>query len=190
MDKPGRAFQAGPMSKLRIGILGTGGMGGTHAERFRHNPDVEIAALGDVSSEILARFVTRMKLDELPVRPRLYTDPAAMFREARLDAVAIITPHTLHFEHAMLAAEAGLHVFMEKPMVTSAQQAHALAARFKGTGKIFTIGYNTPCSPEFVFDLVDHQSQPFTRELAARQQRADTFGKPLDVFSRDLASLA
>lgn len=149
MDNSGRAWQARRMSKLRIAILGTGGMGGAHAERFRHHPDVEIAALCDVSSEILERFIARAKLDELPVRPQLYTDPAVMFREARLDAVAIITPHTLHFEQAMLAADAGLHVFMEKPMVTSAQQAHALAARFRGTGKIFTIGYNTPCSPEF-----------------------------------------
>jgi predicted dehydrogenase len=137
------------MSKLRIGILGTGGMGGTHAERFRSNPDVEIAALCDVSAEILERFVQRTKLGEHPQPPQLFTDPAAMFREAGLDAVAIITPHTLHYDQAMLAADAGLHVFMEKPMVTSAQQAHALAARFKGTGKIFTIGYNTPCSPVF-----------------------------------------
>jgi len=137
------------MSKLRIAILGTGGMGGTHAERFRNHPDVEIAALCDVSMEILEKFVQRLKLDDLPLRPRRFTDPATMFREAGLDAVAIITPHTLHYDHAMLAAGAGLHVFMEKPMVTSARQAHALAARFKGTGKIFTIGYNTPCSPEF-----------------------------------------
>jgi predicted dehydrogenase len=79
----------------------------------------------------------------------LFTDPATMFREADLDAVAIVTPHTLHFDHAMLAADAGLHVFMEKPMVTASAQAHALANRFKATGKIFTIGYNTPCTPEF-----------------------------------------
>ncbi len=137
------------MAKLRIAILGTGGMGGTHAERLRQNPDVELAALCDVSTEILEKFIARLKLGDGGSRPRLFTDPAAMFREARLDAVAIITPHTLHFDHAMLAADAGLHVLMEKPMVTSAEQAHALAARFQATGKIFTIGYNTPCTPEF-----------------------------------------
>lgn len=138
------------MSKLRIAILGTGGMGGAHAERFRQHPDVEIAALCDVSTAILEKFVARQLADYRPA-PRLFTDPATMFREAKLDAVAIITPHTLHFEHAMLAADAGLHVFMEKPMVTSSNQAHTLAQRFQGTGKVFTIGYNTPCSPEFDF---------------------------------------
>ena len=136
------------MAKLRIGILGTGGMGGAHAQRFRQNPDVEIVALCDVSDAILGKFVTQHLADYRPA-PRLFTDPVAFFRDARLDAVAIITPHTLHFAHAMLAADAGLHVFMEKPMVTSSDQAHALAQRFKGTGKVFTIGYNTPCTPEF-----------------------------------------
>jgi predicted dehydrogenase len=137
------------MPKLRIAILGTGGMGGAHAERFRHHPDVEIAALCDVSLEIIERFIQRMKLGDYQPPPQHFTEPATMFREAGLDAVVIVTPHTLHYDHAMLAAEAGLHVLMEKPMVTSAAQAHALAARFKATGKVFTIGYNTPCTPEF-----------------------------------------
>jgi predicted dehydrogenase len=138
-----------PGSKLRLAILGTGGMGGAHAERFRAHPHVQIAALCDVSTDILGQFVSRLKLGDLRPRPRLFTDPATMFREVQLDAVAIITPHTLHFDHAMLAADAGLHVFMEKPMVTASAQAHALANRFQATGKIFTIGYNTPCTPEF-----------------------------------------
>ena len=67
-----------------------------------------------------------------------------------------MTPHTLHFEHGMQALEAGCHVLMEKPMVTDSGQAHQLAAAVKKTGKIFTIGYNTPCTPEFNYlrDLV------------------------------------
>ncbi len=137
------------MSKLRIGILGTGGMGGAHAVRLRHNPDVVIAALCDVSPAVVDNFIQRQQLAGTQPAPLRFTDPARMFREARLDGVVIVTPHTLHFDHALLAADAGLHVLMEKPMVTSAAQAHALAARFQQSGKVFTIGYNTPCTPEF-----------------------------------------
>ena len=72
-----------------------------------------------------------------------------MFNAGGLDAVIIVTPHALHFEHAMLAADAGLHVFMEKPMVTSSEQAHDLAKQFGELGKVFIVGYNTPCMPEF-----------------------------------------
>lgn len=137
------------MPKLRIAILGTGGMGGTHVDRLRRLPEVEIAALCDVSLEIVDRFVRQHHLEDYAPPPQRFTDAATMFRRARLDAVVIITPHTMHFDHAMLAADAGLHVLMEKPMVTSAEQAYSLAARFKATGKVFVIGYNTPCTPTF-----------------------------------------
>jgi predicted dehydrogenase len=49
----------------------------------------------------------------------------------------------------MQALSAGCHVLMEKPMVTESSQAHRLAAHVKETGKILTIGYNTPCTPTF-----------------------------------------
>ncbi|MBP9913656.1 MAG: Gfo/Idh/MocA family oxidoreductase [Opitutaceae bacterium] len=137
--------------KIRLGILGTGGMAGAHIERLRSHPEVEIAALCDVSQDVLTRFKTRTKLDDYQPQPRLYTDAATLFRDGRLDAVIIITPHTLHFDHALLAIDAGLHVLMEKPMVTSAEQAHALAARLKTTDRVFIIGYNTPCTPEFAW---------------------------------------
>ena len=139
------------MTKIRLAILGTGGMAGVHAERFMNNPDAEIAALCDVSIEVIEKYKTRTGLDICEPAPAMFTDAATLFSEAKLDAVIIITPHTLHFDHAMLAADAGLHVFMEKPMVTSSEQAHALAKRFDELGKVFIIGYNTPCTPEFEY---------------------------------------
>ena len=137
------------MKKIRLAILGTGGMAGAHVERWLNHPNIVIAALCDVSLEIIEKFKVKTKLDSYKPQPEAFTDAATMFTEAKLDAVIIITPHTMHFEHAMLAADAGLHVFMEKPMVTSAEQAHALATRFKDLGKVFIIGYNTPCTPAF-----------------------------------------
>ena len=140
-----------PMNKIRLAILGTGGMAAEHVERFMKNPDVAIVALGDVSTTVMERFKTDTGLDAVEPVPEMFTDAATMFAEAELDAVIIITPHTLHFDHAMLAADAGLHVFMEKPMVTSSDQAHALAKRFSDLDKVFIVGYNTPCRPEFDF---------------------------------------
>ncbi|MBT5901261.1 MAG: Gfo/Idh/MocA family oxidoreductase [Opitutaceae bacterium] len=139
------------MSKIRLAILGTGGMAAQHAERFLKNSDVLIVALGDVSTEVMERFKVETGLDALEPAPEMFTDAATMFAQAELDAVIIVTPHTLHFDHAMLAADAGLHVFMEKPMVTSSEQAHALAERFRDLKKVFIVGYNTPCTPEFQF---------------------------------------
>jgi predicted dehydrogenase len=49
------------------------------------------------------------------------------------------------------ALDAGCHVLMEKPMVTSADDAYKLAKKVEQTKKVFTIGYNTPCTPEFAY---------------------------------------
>jgi predicted dehydrogenase len=125
-------------------------MAGAHAKRLAPNPDVEIVALSDVDEAFTDRFIQR-NLADYPAKPRTFTDPARMYAEAKPDAVVIVTPHTLHFEHGMQALDAGCHVLMEKPMVTDSGQAHQLAARVKETGKIFTIGYNTPCTPEFFY---------------------------------------
>ncbi len=74
-----------------------------------------------------------------------------MLAETKPDAVLISTPHTLHFEQGMKSLDAGCHVFMEKPMVTSSEHAYILAEKVKETGKVFVVGYNTPCSANFYY---------------------------------------
>ncbi|MFN3653379.1 MAG: Gfo/Idh/MocA family protein [Armatimonadota bacterium] len=136
------------MAPVRVAILGCGGMAGVHARRFKDNPDARIVALSDVSKECLNAFVEENLADYEP-KPALFTDAAQMYAEAKPDAVVIVTPHTLHYDHGVQALEAGCHVLMEKPMVTDSDQAYKLAEKVKETGKIFVIGYNTPCTPAF-----------------------------------------
>ena len=134
------------MSKIKMAILGCGGMAGGHAHNFAAHPDVDVVALCDVSTEVVESFIAR-NLEGYEPKPQIFTDASEMYAQAKPDAVTIVTPHTLHFAHAMQALEAGCHIFMEKPMVTDSGQAHTLAAKVEESGKIFVIGYNTPCSP-------------------------------------------
>lgn len=138
------------MAPVRVGILGCGGMAGQHARRFKANPDAQIVALCDVEAARVEAFREK-HLAEYAPQPALYTDAGRMYAEAKLDGVAIVTPHTLHFDHGRQAIEAGCHVLMEKPMVTDSKQAHALEKIVADSGKILTIGYNTPCTPEFAY---------------------------------------
>ncbi|MGC4054359.1 MAG: Gfo/Idh/MocA family oxidoreductase [Paludibaculum sp.] len=126
-----------------MAILGCGGMAGAHANRFKNNPDVEIVACSDVSTQVVDGFIAK-NLGDVAAKPKVFTDPAAMYREAKPDAVTIVTPHTMHYEHGVQALEAGCHVLMEKPMVTNADQAHALAAKAAATKRIVVVGYNSP----------------------------------------------
>ncbi len=150
------------MAKVRVAILGCGGMAGEHAKRFNANPDVQVVACCDVTEQLVHKFLERHFAAKDP-KPAVYTDRAKMYRESKPDAIAIATPHTLHFEHGMEALEAGCHVLMEKPMVTSAEHAHQLDAKAKATKKILVVGYNTPCTPEFHYLRAQIRNKTFGR---------------------------
>ena len=136
------------MSKVKIAILGCGGMSGVHAKRYKENPDVQIVALCDVSSEIVEKYIEK-NLPGYEPKPQIFTDFDEMLANSGADAITIVTPHTMHFEHGLKAIEAGKHVFMEKPMVTDSSDAAKLKEAVEKSGKILVIGYNTPCTPAF-----------------------------------------
>lgn len=136
------------MTKIRLAIIGCGGNSGAHARRLRGKEEVEIVACCDVSEEIVSNYIGN-HLSEHGHSPASYTDLSKLLDETEPDAVMISTPHSLHFEQAMASLEAGCHVLVEKPMVTSLDHAYQLADKVTETGKILVIGYNTPCTPEF-----------------------------------------
>jgi len=137
------------MSKIRVAMLGTGGIAGKHVRSFLPRAgEVEIVAGCDVSEHAVNGFWDRV-LDPAAVRPPAFTDEATMYAAVKPDAVVICTPHTLHFEQGMRALENHCHVLMEKPMVTDAAHAYTIRDKWKESGKVFIVGYNTPCSPEF-----------------------------------------
>lgn len=138
------------MKTIRVGLIGCGGIMRLHIRRLGERPEAKVVALCDVNEEALAAYRDKQFPSANP-KPAIYTDRAKMYREAKLDAVFIASPHTMHYEQACEAIAAGCHVFMEKPMVTDAAQARDLAARVEKAGKVFVIGYNTPCSPRFEY---------------------------------------
>jgi predicted dehydrogenase len=125
-------------------------MAGAHARRLKGHPDVQIVGLSDVDTAQVQAFIDRHLSDYSP-KPAIFTDAAKMYADTKPDAVVIVTPHTLHYEHGMQAIQAGCHVLMEKPMVTDSGQAHELAKAVEKSGKVFVVGYNTPCTPEFKY---------------------------------------
>ena len=140
------------MAKVRVGLLGCGGFMGEHVRRLSANADAQIVALCDTTEQMTRAFAQKnAPKDGWPTELMHFTDPAQMYAQAKLDGVFIATPHTLHFAHGTQALLAGVHVYMEKPMVTAAGDASAIAQTAKQTGKILVVGYNTPCSPEFSF---------------------------------------
>lgn len=123
---------------------------GRHARRLDEHPDVEIVGLCDVSKELTTAFQAA-HLSGVSSHVEHFTDTGEMYAKLKPDAVFIATPHTQHFRHGVEALRGGCHVFMEKPMVTSLEDAYALEREVAQCGKILVVGYNTPCSPELQY---------------------------------------
>ncbi|KQN06509.1 Gfo/Idh/MocA family protein [Sphingomonas sp. Leaf25] len=71
----------------------------------------------------------------------LLADEASRPADERIDALAIVTPNHLHAPMAIAALEAGFHVFCEKPMAMSVEEARAIAAAAKANGRHFALAF-------------------------------------------------
>lgn len=104
--------------RVRIGIIGGGIAGERHAEAFTRHPRAAIAAVAEIDADRGRRFARRFG--------------AACFTEYRdmlgsgLDAVVICLPHRLHRACVLEAAQAKVHMLLEKPIATSLEDAHAI----------------------------------------------------------------
>jgi predicted dehydrogenase len=123
--------------KVRIGLIGAGGIAGAHTAGYRRNPDtVVFAAIADPVRE----NAERRRGDDESVA--IYEDYRTMIAEAELDAVDICLPHHLHAEAIIAAAEAGLHVLCEKPLCMTMDEAAEIAAVAARTGVTIMCAHN------------------------------------------------
>ena len=127
------------MNKLRIGIIGCGGMGRWfHARHYaEHEPRVEVVALCDVLPER-----TQALVDELFPNARQYADYRELLKDPAIDAVDVCTPNYLHSEIAIAAFAAGKHVFCEKPDAIDAAKAAAMRDAAAKAGKVLMVMRN------------------------------------------------
>ena len=109
------------MTKIRTALVGCGKVGHIHAAALQALDEAEFVAACDASGARAEEFARRYG-----ARP--FTDVAAMLREARPEAVLIATPHPLHAGPAVLAAEAGAHVLVEKPLAANLADCDAMIA--------------------------------------------------------------
>jgi predicted dehydrogenase len=136
------------MSKVRVGIIGTGGMCQGHIKRLLENPDAEIVALCDIRQQALDSTVERFP--ELKGVPQ-FEDFRDMIATVPMDATHIDTPHTTHYEQIMGSLDKGLHVFCEKPMTCTVAHAHDVLRKLEETKKVFVLGYQRHYQPEFLY---------------------------------------
>ena len=120
--------------RVRVGIIGAGGIGSTHAKSMAVVPEAEVVAMADPLEDRLAE-----KCDTFGIEGR-YADYKRMLKQADLDAVIVGVPNALHAECAIAAFRAGKHVLLEKPMALNARQGRSILAASEQAGKVLQLG--------------------------------------------------
>lgn len=123
------------MSKIKVGIVGTGFIGPAHIEALRRLPNVEVAALCEVTIEL-----AEAKAKQLGI-PRWYTFDE-LLKQDDIQSVHICTPNFLHYSQSKAALFAGKHVVCEKPLAKDLHEAEELVALAKQTGLVNAVHFN------------------------------------------------
>jgi len=123
------------VSKLKIGVIGTGGIAGWHLKSYAANPNAEIAAVCDLNA---AR--AQSVADEWEAK-RAYADPAELFADDEIDAVSICTWNNTHAPLAIQAIEAGKHVLVEKPMSRTYAEAEEVLRVAEAHDRVVQVGF-------------------------------------------------
>jgi predicted dehydrogenase len=131
------------MKKLRLGLIGVGGIGKAHLRSCFKLKIAELTAVADVSKR------ARVWAKTMGVK-HAYTNYEELLNDKRVDAVIIALPTHLHAACAQKAAEAKKHIFIEKPMARNVIEAKKIISSAEKNGVKLMIGYPYRFNQQFV----------------------------------------
>ncbi len=124
------------MDKIRIGIVGTGGIAHAHMRAYLKMEDVEIVGASDIVPGKARAFLDEFGLTSVPA----FEDNDKLF-DLKPDGVSVCTYNTTHSLCACAALKRGINVLCEKPMSVTLDQAADMARAQMDSGRILTIGF-------------------------------------------------
>ena len=158
------------MTKIRVLVVGVGGMGVSHARAYASNPGFELAGLCsrgiDARTDLASEFPSVAK----------FSDYAEALAALKPDAVSINTWPDTHAQYARMALEAGAHIFIEKPLADTVEEARAIAALAKAKKRKLVIGYILRVHPSWVkfVELGKTLGKPLVMRMNLNQQSSGT----------------
>ncbi|MEW5814987.1 MAG: Gfo/Idh/MocA family oxidoreductase [Spirochaetota bacterium] len=154
--------------KLKVLVVGVGGMGASHALGYSKLPGYAIA--GFVVAKNVAR--ARKLAQDLKLSIPIYTDFYRAMEEVKPNVVSINTYPDTHAEYSIFAMKKGCHVFMEKPLAQTVAEAEEVARIVKATKRKLVIGYilrQHPAWKKFI-ELAGELGKPLIMRMNLNQQ--------------------
>lgn len=128
------------MDKLKIGIIGTGYIGGVHASVLARDERVRVTAVHDIANERAEQLARS-------TGATVYQSAEALIEAS--DAIYITTPNTKHTALALASIAAGKHTFCEKPMATNITDARRVMDAAFQSHQVFQVGHNRRFAPVY-----------------------------------------
>ncbi len=128
------------MKKITIGVIGAGRIGKLHADNLLAMPGVRLKSVADP-------YLNPDDWSGRGVAPTL--EPADMFNDPEVEAVLICSPTPTHAEFTEIAANAGKHVFCEKPIALDPDRVRKTLEVVEKAGVKLQVGFNRRFDPTF-----------------------------------------
>ncbi len=145
----------GANERLRIGIIGPGRRGyGTHLKtlvKLRNlGRNIDVVAINDVYTVHRDRARDYLKT-ETGLQPKTYGDYRELIQDPEVDAVCIATPDHWHAKMTIDSLAAGKHVYCEKPMTHTIEEAQQVVQSWRSSGCVMQVGVQSTSLP--VWDM-------------------------------------
>jgi predicted dehydrogenase len=164
---------------LKIGVFGVGHLGKFHLNNWKNIEDVEIVGFYDPNDQAAAEVSEKYGL-------KRFQDPEDLV--VQIDAADIVAPTTFHFDLCKLALKNGKHVFVEKPMADTMEQAREILQLVKESKVKFQVGHVERFNPAFLA-LKEARLNPMFIEvhrLAQFNPRGTEVSVILDLMIHDI----
>lgn len=169
---------------FRVLVVGVGDMGASHALGYSKLPGFEIAGF------VVAKNVERAKklAADLKLSIPIYTDYYKAMQELKPDVVSINTYPSTHAEFSIHAMRQGCHIFMEKPIAHTVEEAEEVARVFAETKRKLVIGYILRVHPAWkrFIELAQTLGKPLIMRMNLNQQ---SFGHEWEVHKTFISNM-
>ena len=132
------------MDKVRLGIIGLGWFGEIHGDAVAGIPEIELAALCTRTESRLGELAKKFGVSQT------YTDYTEMLANPDIDAVSVVTMWDQHTAPVLDALAAGKHVFLEKPMASTAEDCRKICEAAAAAKGILQIGHICRFNPRYI----------------------------------------
>lgn len=167
------------MKKVRVGVAGTGHLGNLHTKMFAQIPAVDLVGVFDADKHKSAKVASEHGT-------RAFDDLDGLL--AGVDGLSIATTTTTHYEVALRALERGIHVFIEKPITETIEQAKNLVELAAAKDLAIQVGHIERFNPA-ILALEQYKLRPLfieSHRLAQFNPRGSDVAVVLDLMIHDI----